>query len=147
MFTICQAVFSPHECAAIQANLNQFSSKISWNTVPSALLSSKYVISSIFPSHIYIRMSGEGNFQRHAYLSMEPINFNLQFHFNLQRHLGIWFPLLSCYDLEKIMLASKKRNYICKSSVSLPKLSLFSAFPAIRRKWTTGRSWNCFSPN
>lgn len=55
-------------------------------------------------------MSGEGNFQRHAYLSMEPINFNLQFHFNLQRHLGIWFPLLSCYDLEKIMLASKKET-------------------------------------
>jgi len=88
--------------------------------VPSALLNSKYVTSSVFPSHICIRMGSEGNFQTHTYLSMEPINFHLEFHFDLQRHLGIQFPLLPCCDLEKIILASKKETTSAnQGSVSL----------------------------
>lgn len=46
---------------------------------------------------------------RHAYLSMKPINFHLQFHFDLQRHLGIQFLLVSCCDLGKNILVLKKK--------------------------------------
>lgn len=112
--------------------------------MPSALLNSKYVTSSIFPSHIYIRMGGERNFQTHAYLSMKHINFHLQFHFDLQRHLGTWFPLVSSCDLEKIILVLKKETtsakqglvfltflYSVPSQICCQKKMVFPADPGI----------------
>lgn len=76
---------------------------------------------------------------RHAYLSMELINFHLQFHFDLQRHLGTQFPLVSCCDLEKNMFASKKETTSAKQ-VIFANLSLFLSSYARRRKWAI--HWN-----
>lgn len=91
-------------------------------------------------------MAGEGNFQRHAYLSMEAINFYLQFHFDLQRHLGTQFPLVSCCDLGIKILVSKKET-IFSEQVILPSLSLFSSFPVLleEENGLSSGSWNNFN--
>lgn len=77
---------------------------------------------------------------------MEPINFHLQFHFDLQRHLGTQFPLVSCCDLGKNIPVSKKESTFSEQ-VILPSLSLLSSFQALleEENGLSSGSWNHFN--